>query len=687
MKISMLLAVLLVLSHPVWAATIVVDETTCTLVDAIDSANTDTAVGGCVAGSGPDTIELTTDVTLTEPNNGDTGLPVVETEITIEGRGFTIERDRAALRFRLLLVTGTLGVNDTMLTNGSTYSSYSSHFPAGSGGGILNLGSLTLTSSTLSGNSASGYYPYGGGIHNLGSLTLTNSTLSGNTAGGYYASGGGIGSAGSVSLTNSTVSGNSAASIFGWTSGGGVAVWDGELSMTNSTLSGNTATAGGGLHVSQGSASVTNSTLANNTAFVMPDHSGSFDGGGFPGGYASGGGIFLGSGSLSVTSSTLSGNTAVGSRSHGGGGGGGNPGAHPTTSQTGGTLWGNTAVGGDPPGEGGGGGGGFPPPSETLTGTGGGIHVAWGSLSVTNSTLSGNSANSTGGGIHGVHFPVVVSNSIVANSPSGGNCGVPLTITDLGNNFADDDTCGPGFASIAPGPDFDEELADNGGSTQTHALFPGSLAIDAAGECGLDTDQRGFLRWDGACDSGSFEYGGTPPDADQDGILDAVDVCLDTTIPESVPTHHLGVNRWALVDGDTVFDSRTADDDESSDDDDSNGDDESGDDGDGPHFGFTLEETRGCSCEQIIEAWALGWGHTKFGCSTGIMSRWVATVWNYGTGGPEIEPQASPEGLTTIDDGGDDPFASGSRSTGDSGARRSPSRPHREAPRRSSESP
>ena len=48
------LAMLLVLfSHPALAAIIVDDETTCTLVDAITAANTDAAVGGCSAGSGP----------------------------------------------------------------------------------------------------------------------------------------------------------------------------------------------------------------------------------------------------------------------------------------------------------------------------------------------------------------------------------------------------------------------------------------------------------------------------------------------------------------------------------------------------------------------------------------------------------------------------------------------------------
>jgi len=45
------LATLLVLSHPLWAVTIQVDETTCTLVDAITASDTDTATGGCRAGA------------------------------------------------------------------------------------------------------------------------------------------------------------------------------------------------------------------------------------------------------------------------------------------------------------------------------------------------------------------------------------------------------------------------------------------------------------------------------------------------------------------------------------------------------------------------------------------------------------------------------------------------------------
>jgi CSLREA domain-containing protein len=85
----------------------------------------------------------------------------------------------------------------------------------------------------------------------------------------------------------------------------------------------------------------------------------------------------------------------------------------------------------------------------------------------------------------------------------------------LGYNLADDDSCGftaPGDLVVADamlGP-----LADNGGSTNTHALLPGSLAIDV-GSPGCpppSTDQRGVPRPQGAgCDIGAFESGATPP--------------------------------------------------------------------------------------------------------------------------------------------------------------------------------
>ena len=53
-----------------------------------------------------------------------------------------------------------------------------------------------------------------------------------------------------------------------------------------------------------------------------------------------------------------------------------------------------------------------------------------------------------------------------------------------------------------------------------------------------------------------------PIDADQDGVADLFggieDQCPGTTIPELVPINQLGINRWALVNTDTVFDTNTA---------------------------------------------------------------------------------------------------------------------------------
>lgn len=100
-----------------------------------------------------------------------------------------------------------------------------------------------------------------------------------------------------------------------------------------------------------------------------------------------------------------------------------------------------------------------------------------------------------------------------------------------------------------------------------------------------------------------------PADSDGDGVLDDVDVCPDTVIPEGVPTDRLGVNRFALVDEDGLFDTTPP---------------PGG--GKGPQASFTIEDTAGCSCEQIIAAQGLGKGHEKFGCSLSAMRDWVDLV-------------------------------------------------------------
>jgi hypothetical protein len=476
------LAVLLILSHPVWAATIIVDETACTMVDAVASANADAAVGGCPAGSGHDTVQLATHVTLAAVHSyalgSNNGLPVVTSDITVEGGGFSIQRNAGAPAFRFFAVapSETLTLNDVKLQNGSSFR----------GGAIGNYGIVILNNSTVSDNSAP--ENIAGAIWNRGTLALTNSTVSDNTA---HSSGGAIFNEGTATLTNSTVSGNSA---------------------------------------------------------------------------PFGGGIFNSNGTLTLANSTMSGNSAV-----------------------------------------------------------------------------------YAGSVYSP-APWTATNSIIANSPSGGNCiGIA---NDNGNNLADDASCGAGFALITPGVDFDATLADNGGPTLTHALLPGSVAIDATGDCGLDTDQRGVPRDDGACDSGSFEVGTL--DADQDGVPDHVDICLDTVIPESVPTNRLGVNRWALVDEDDLFDTTPP---------------PGG--GGGPEFEFDVADTGGCSCEQIIEMKALGWGHAKFGCSTGVMLQWTATVAGLELAQPEVETgHNAPGSIQTLMPGVDDPSSSTRSSPGEPGSRR-----------------
>ena len=125
------------------------------------------------------------------------------------------------------------------------------------GAGIWNAGTLTLTNSTVLGNTA---VTIGGGIYNVGTLTLVNSTVSGNVAN----SGGGILSeVGTLTLTNSTVSGNTVEGGCGEGICGAGGIWNfGTLTITNSTVSGNT---GGGIwNMNDSVARVMSSTVSGN---------------------------------------------------------------------------------------------------------------------------------------------------------------------------------------------------------------------------------------------------------------------------------------------------------------------------------------------------------------------------------------------------------------------------------------
>ena len=65
-------------------ATSITINASCSLADAITAANTDTATGGCVGGSGADTITLSAAITLSAR------LPNIRSEIIIAGSGHSI---------------------------------------------------------------------------------------------------------------------------------------------------------------------------------------------------------------------------------------------------------------------------------------------------------------------------------------------------------------------------------------------------------------------------------------------------------------------------------------------------------------------------------------------------------------------------------------------------------------------
>jgi CSLREA domain-containing protein len=336
----------------------------CSLREAIEAANTNPGADDVPVPAGFYLLAL--------------GQIVVSDDVSIAGAGqaTTIIDGNATDRvFDIEVTSGVVAISGVTIQNGY----------ANTGSGISNDygGDLTLTNSTVSSNTATGF---GGGISNDygGSLTLTNSTVSGNTA---HSDGGGISnyySYGDLTLTNSTVSNNSAVGVYA--DGGGIYHYSlfGDMKLTNSTVSGNTAEFGGGI---------------NND----------------------------------------------------------------------------------------------------------------GDLTLSNSTVSGNIAYASGGGIHddSSGASVYLDSSIVADNsaPVGANCN--NAFNSLGYNLTDDASCGftePTDLVVADamlGP-----LQDNGGPTWTHALLPGSPAIDASsGDCPPPaTDQRGVLRPQGAgCDIGSVE--------------------------------------------------------------------------------------------------------------------------------------------------------------------------------------
>jgi hypothetical protein len=299
-------------------------------------------------------------------------------------------------------------------------------------------------------------------------VTLSNLTIrngSGGTAGG------GVINDGALTINSSSISGN------GGGAGGGISN-SGALRIHNSTISSNGAASGGGIGNS-GTLTISDSTINGN---------GSYNGGGI-----------INRGTLRINRCTLSGNTVGRICSQfwclgGYGGAIANLGGQMTINNS--TLSGNLAASS---------GGGIS--NEVFLGV-------VGRLAINNSTVSGNGGGH-GGGIYNT-AKVTLQNSIVANSPSGGNCyGI---MTSNGYNLSSDGTCT--FTNTGDLNNTDPilgTLQNNGGPTLTMALSSGSPAIDAGNPSGctdgqghlLKTDQRGKPRPDpedaGGCDIGAYE--------------------------------------------------------------------------------------------------------------------------------------------------------------------------------------
>jgi len=183
-------------------------------------------IGGGIANQAGGTLTLTGNVTLT----GDSA--------TTQGGG--------------LFNAGSLSLSHSSITGDSALV----------GGGIYNSGNMLLDQTPVSGNTASSK---GGGIANTGTLSITYAALSNNQATGTVAnpvaSGGAADNSGTLTITNSTLNGNTAA-----TSGGAIENESaGTLRVTNATLAGNSATSGGGLD-NNGTSFFVNSTVADNAA-------------------------------------------------------------------------------------------------------------------------------------------------------------------------------------------------------------------------------------------------------------------------------------------------------------------------------------------------------------------------------------------------------------------------------------
>ncbi|TWU48896.1 putative outer membrane protein PmpB precursor [Rubripirellula tenax] len=177
-------------------------------------------------------------------------------------------------------------------------------------------------------------------------------------------------SANNVTMTRLSISGGR---VDGDGGGGILFEGGGTLTLQNSVVTGNTANRGGGIYsAAAGNVTLNNSTVSNNEA-----------------GYI-GGGIMNIDGDITLTNSTVTGNQAYGS---GGGIYSENNGA---ITLTGSTVSNNSATG--------------------LGQLGGGIFSGYGTVSLTNTQLTGNSSAGDAGGLYSIDGAITITGSNVASN-------------------------------------------------------------------------------------------------------------------------------------------------------------------------------------------------------------------------------------------------------------------------------
>jgi hypothetical protein len=315
------------------------------------------------------------------------------------------------------------------------------------GGGVI----------TISGNNTTSIFDVTSGNVTFDGLIIadgngTTTTCSNSCSGGIALKFSNI----AITVTNSTFVNNTSGSAY---FGGGIDNFHGVVTVINSTFSGNSSGNGGGIH-NNGFLLVSRSTFLGNSStygsgisneyILEVNDSTFFDNSAYNGGAITNYGV------MTITNSTFSGNSAL--------------------------YYGGSIYHASPDGV----------------------------TSINSSTISDNTAT-TGGGIFSVG-PMVIRNSIIANSISGGDCRSIASQTAIANHMLVEDdgsnACGlvDGMNGNIIGQDPQlNPLANNGGTTLTHALQLNSPAVDTGADCGT-TDQRGVTRPQGTgCDIGAYE--------------------------------------------------------------------------------------------------------------------------------------------------------------------------------------